>query len=164
MHILLTGFSNTSAQQLLSFCSGEYDILILPNDKVEDARLLKEQLLRKKYDLICCIGQKPNIKDRVSIETMAKNVDSRITTRVNCVNLAQLFLSHGIPAKISENAGTSYCNSLYWSGLSFADQMRLNVAIVFIHIPFEKNIRDFNAFSEGFLGVMKVINIEGVVL
>ena len=160
MRILLTGFTHSSAEQLLALCPN-YDILYLPNDKHLDAVLLKKQLLKIRYDLVLCIGQKPNMKDRVSIETQAKRADKIVVTDVNCEELVKLFIHHGISAKLSDNAGTSYCNALYWNGLQFIRQTGIDVKMVFIHIPYEKNIGDFIAFGNSFLNVLKALKTGG---
>lgn len=152
--ILLTAFRNTSAEQLLHGVT-EYRTLLLPNDKELDSRLLCEMLSREHFDLILSIGQKPNIKDKVHIETAARKNGMQLVTDFDCDRLMGLFETNEICARISYNAGTSFCNALYWGGLHCISRMTADIRMVFLHIPFAKNVGDFEAFRRQFLMVMK---------
>lgn len=159
--ILLAAFRNTSAEQLL-YGVTEYTTLLLPNDKEQDSRLLCELLSREHFDVVLGIGQKPNIKNKVHIETTARNNGMQLVTDFDCDRLMGLFETHGICAGISHNAGTSYCNALYWGGLHGISRMAADTRMVFLHIPFAKNAEDFEAFRRRFLMVMKELK-EGQV-
>lgn len=158
--ILLTGFSRTSAEQLITPAYG-CDTLLLPSDKQKDGELLEIQLHKKQYDLVLCVGQRPNIKDKVYIETSAREKNTVMKTAFDCRKLAKLFMEHDIPAKISDNAGTSYCNALYWKGLQLIAQNDLETRLVFIHIPFHKNMRDPDRFQACFFEVINELKAKG---
>ncbi len=132
--ILLTAFRHTSAELLLQERE-EYKILLLPNDKVKDS-------------------ERPNIKDKVHIETTARDGEVQIATSFDCEWLKQIFENQGLVTKISHNAGTSFCNRLYWNGLKYILEKKLETQMVFVHIPFEKNIDDFEGFSQKILRVI----------
>ena len=70
--VLLTGFRRSSAEQLINKSNG-FDTLILPNDKVKDSEKLFNALADGKYDYVFCFGQRPIIKNKIHIETTARN-------------------------------------------------------------------------------------------
>lgn len=143
--VLLTGFRGSSAEQLINKSNG-FDTLILPNDKVKDSEKLFNAIANGKYDYVFSFGQRPNIKNKIHIETTARNGITSVETDFDCVQLQKLFESNGITAKISHNAGTSYCNCLYYNGLNYIHQNNLKTKTVFIHIPFSKNIDNSDLF------------------
>jgi len=146
--VLLTAFRGTSAECLVGDVeeNGQYKVLILPNDKVKDSKLLAEALRQEYFDYIISLGQRPNIKDKVHIETMARKGNLGIATAFDCEKLKHNLEQTGLPAKISANAGTSFCNELYWNGLRYIEGNKLDTRMVFVHIPFEKNISDVERF------------------
>lgn len=151
--VLLAGFQNTSAQSLITQAS-DADILLLPSNKMLDGEMLTERLANGCYDLAVCIGQKPGLNNKICIETTAKSEKEDIITTVDCERLALLFSSEGLQSKLSHRAGTSFCNEVYLKGLRFVRNRKINTAVVFIHIPFEKNIQDPAVFYKKFLCVI----------
>lgn len=147
--ILLTGFRNSSSQKLLRYAHS-CDTLLLPNHKVLDGELLIQQLKKKAYDLVICLGQKPNLKDKICLETTAHNLGLYVETMADCQRLKYHFLNNGIHVRVSENAGTSFCNALYFQGLDYLFANQLRTVLVFIHIPFEKNISNPTVFYKQF--------------
>ena len=148
--ILLTAFRGSSAEQLLKYANG-FDKLILPNDKVGDAEKLKQVISKMNYDFVVSLGQKPNIKNKVHIETTAKSGDIHINTDFDCDRLKVLFEQNGIDTKISHNAGTSYCNSLFYNGMDYIKSSNVKTQMVFVHIPFTKNIDEPEIFFQEIL-------------
>ena len=148
-NILLTAFRDTSAELLLKE-SNEFQVLVLPNDKVRDSELLIDMLSKTKFDYVLSFGQRPNIKDKVHIETTAREGEVCLDTVFDCERLRLLFEQNGIPAKLSHNAGTSFCNRLYWNGLQYLaeHQEKKRTKMVFVHVPFEKSICDVAEFKE----------------
>lgn len=145
--ILLTAFCCTSSELLLEGTE-IYETLVLPNDKVKDSEKLIDVISKGKYDYIISFGQRPNIKNKVHIETSANKKEFHISTNFDCDKLEMLFKQSQIISKISHNAGTSFCNELYLNGLKYIFQKNLDTKMVFLHIPFTKNIDDFNSFSK----------------
>ncbi len=146
-NILLTAFLRSSSEMLIKDIEN-YKKLILPNDKIKDSQILIEILSRCNFDYIISFGQRPNIKDKVHIETTAKSGGYSIDTNFDCNKLKLLLEKESVPAKISHNAGTSYCNELYYNGLKYIFQNKLKCKMVFVHIPFAKNIDDFYSFQK----------------
>lgn len=145
--ILLTAFRGSSAEKLIKGVNG-YKTLILPNDKIMDTQKLISVISKEKFDYILSFGQKPIIKDKVHIETLAKNKEFPIKINFDFEELMQSFNKNGIVSKISNNCGTSYCNQLYLNGLKYILQNDMDTKMVFIHIPFAKNITEFDDFRE----------------
>ncbi len=149
-NILLTAFCGTSAKTLIKDTK-DYKTLFLPNDKIKDSEKLINMISIEEFDYIFSFGQKPNIKNKVYIETTARNGEFQISTNYDYIKLKEIFEQNGIIAKISHNAGTSYCNTLYLNGLKYIAKNHLGVEMIFVHIPFEKNIFDFENFRKSVL-------------
>ena len=159
--VLLTAFRGSSAEQLIKYVNG-FDIIILPNDKVKDSEKLINKIIDGTYDYVFSFGQRPNIKDKVHIETTARNGKTFVETDFDYEQLQKLFESNGISAKISHNAGTSFCNSLYYNGMDFIQQYNLKTKMVFVHIPFLKNINDLDSFFLKIIETISRMNKESI--
>lgn len=143
-HILIAAFAGTSAEVLAR--EMKHDILLLPSHRERDALLLRQALEKKQYAYVIGMGQKPVIRNKVYIETAARDGSEIYRTAFDCLLLENILAQQGISAKISQNAGTSYCNSIYMNGLKFIKEKGLNTKMVFLHVPFEKNIDDMDHF------------------
>lgn len=146
-NILLTAFCGTSAEWLIRDTE-RYKTLFLPNDKIKDSEKLIKAITNEKFAYVISLGQRPNIRDKVHIETTARDAESAIATDFDCRKLKDLFEQNGIVSKISHNAGTSFCNQLYFNGLRYISRNSLDIKMVFVHIPFMKNITDFDSFRQ----------------
>ena len=125
--ILLTAFRGTSAELLVKGAelNLKYKILYLPNDKIKDSELLIDALQQEQFDYVISFGQRPNIKDKVHIETTARKDGNALITVFEYERLKCCLEQNGLPVKISDNAGTSYCNELYWNGLRYILEKKL---------------------------------------
>ena len=101
------------------------------------------------YDYIIMLGQKPSIKDKISIETTAKNQNEVIRTEFDCIGAVEFFNYKGYTAYLSNNAGTSYCNHIYYACLKYLLNAKHTKA-VFIHVPYIKNIKNIISLSTVF--------------
>ena len=155
-NILLTVFEGTSAELLLKKFKN-FTVVSLPNDMVKDSELLIEMLSKAHFNYVLSFGQRPNIKDKVHIETTARNGELRLDIIFDCERLKMLFEQNDIPAKISHNAGTSFCNCLYWNGLKYIKDNALETKMVFVHVPFRKNIKDFELFQQRIYCTLKAL-------
>ena len=155
-NILLTAFCGSSAELLIKG-TNNYRTLFLPNDKIKDSEMLIDIISNENIDYVISFGQRPNIKNKVHIETTAKDGEFRINTNFDCDKLMGLFEQNNIISKISHNAGTSFCNELYLNGLKYISQNKPDTKMVFIHIPFTKNITDFDSFRRQMFNVIKEI-------
>ena len=154
-NILLTVFEGTSSELLLNGFR-DFPVLVLPNDKLKDSELLLGMLSETHFDYVLSFGQRPNIKDKVHIETNARDGDLRLDTVFNCERLRMLFEQNGIAAKFSHNAGTSFCNKLYWNGLKYIEEHELETKMVFIHVPFGRNISDIELFKNRIFETIRI--------
>ena len=123
---------------------------------MKDSENLIKKIIDGTYDYVFSFGQKPNIKNKVNIETTARNGITSVETDFDCERLQKLFESNGVVAKISRNAGTSYCNCLYYNGLDYIQQNNLKTKMVFIHIPFLKNIDNTDSFFAKIIDVISM--------
>lgn len=148
--ILLTAFCGTSAELLVKGIEldSKCQVLYLPNDKVKDSELLLEALQQEQFDYVISFGQRPNIKDKVHIETRARKDGNALITVFEYERLKCCLEQNGLLVKISDNAGTSYCNELYWNGMRYILEKKLDTRMVFLHVPFEKNISKITLFEE----------------
>ena len=140
-NILLTGFRRTSSEFLVK--KADYQTMILPNVKLQH------------YEYIFSFGQKPNIKDKVYVETAARNGKNSIPTDFDYNKLLAALKTEKIAVNISNNAGTSFCNELYWNVLSYIRSRQLKTKMLFLHIPFCKNITAVEAFFDKILRVIE---------
>ena len=146
MKILLTAFRNTSSERLINCFSENYCKIILENDKLMSECQLEEILSRDKYDFVLSLGQRPVMKNKLSVEVCARDGARIIFTDFDYETLLNNFTDCGVEAKLSRNAGTSFCNNIYRFGLDHLE--KTETKMIFVHIPFEKNISDFELFAE----------------
>lgn len=152
--ILFAGFDgiDNPARELIGTISAPCRLIILPNDKTASAELLKAETARFQPDIVLMTGQKPVIKDKVSVELCAKSSGETLTTALDCVAVRDFILSHGYACYISKNCGTSYCNHIY------AECLKVFPRGLFIHIPFKKNITDFAKLKSVFEQLVNHLN------
>ncbi len=154
---LLTAFRGTSSEDLLR-PPLDYDTIILPNDRIKDSEKVITHLTDHNPSYIISFGQKPNIRDKIHIETCARSREVCFTTDFDADRLKLFFDSTGIPAKISQNTGTSFCNQLYYNVLLHLNRSKSAAKMVFIHVPFRKNITDFADFKTKILTAISKID------
>lgn len=107
--------------------------IILPNDKNASCEMLKREL-DSGFRYVISLGQKPLIKNKISAEDTAKLNGKVLTSNVETV--AETIKKFGYDCYISHNAGTSFCNNLYYFGLEYIAENRLKTEMFFIHVPF----------------------------
>lgn len=157
--ILMTGFCGTSSELLVK--KADCKSLILPNDKILDSQILLAELERHSYEYIFSFGQKPNIRDKVYLETTARNGDKYVHTGFAYGRLQDILRAEKIAVRISDHAGTSFCNALYWNGLESIRDQGLKTKMIFLHIPFSRNISAAEEFFDRILkGIKSCIEKE----
>lgn len=107
--------------------------IILPNEKNASCELLKKELDRG-FRYVISLGQKPLIKNKISAEDAAKRGGKVLTS--NAETVAEAIKNFGYDCYISHNAGTSYCNNLYFFGLEYIAENNLETEMFFLHVPF----------------------------
>ena len=144
--ILLTAFENTSSEMMVKTLRG-CDRLILENHKEKSVGQLICRLKKNTYDLILAFGQRPLIKDKIHFESTAWDKEGgKYVTDFDIEAALKTCKEIGLTAKRSDNAGTSFCNNIYYWGMDHILSCSLKTQMCFIHIPFDKNISDFDAF------------------
>ena len=145
--ILLTAFRGTSSEKLVSCFSDEFHKLILENHKEKSVGQLVQLLNSNHFDYVISFGQKPIIRDKLYIELIGKIDGISYKTNFDIDGLKDFLNRAGFSVHISNNAGTSFCNNIYAHGLKFIEENACITRMIFIHVPFEKNISDFDDFS-----------------
>ena len=148
MKILLTAFKDTSSEKLVTRLQ-DCDKLFLDNHKEKSLEQLIERLKDNTYDLILSFGQRPLIKDKIHFESTAKDKKgNKYVTEFDIEAALKNCKEIGLTAKCSDNAGTSYCNNIYFWGMDHISSLLLKTQMCFVHIPFDKNISNFDAFAD----------------
>ena len=142
--LTILAFKNTSSELLVKGL--DFPTVLLPSDKIKDSEIAIAEI--EKSSIIICFGQKPQIKNKICLELVAKNHDEIINTNFAIEPLKQQLKANNIAYTESQNPGTSYCNLVYWNSLNYIKDQKLNCKFLFIHIPFEKNIDDILALQE----------------
>ena len=151
--LILLAFKNTSAELLVKGL--DFPTVLLPSDKIKDLEIARAEI--GKSEIVICFGQKPQIKNKICLEMIAKNQGEIIKTNFNIEPLKHLLETNNIIYTESYNPGTSYCNLVYWNSLNYIKAKELNCRFLFIHIPFEKNIDNILALQEKLKIVIKNI-------
>lgn len=56
-------------------------------------------------------------------------------------------MAEKIEVRISDHAGTSFCNALYWNRLDYIHNRKVKTKMLFLHIPFSRNITAADFFE-----------------
>ena len=75
-NLTILAFKNTSAELLVKGL--DFPTVLLPSDKIKDSEIARAEI--KKSDIVICFGQKPQIKNKICLELVAKNHDEIIHT------------------------------------------------------------------------------------
>ena len=100
------------------------------------------------FDLIFLFGQKPLLKNKISIELVAKSDTKKLLTNFDYKQLGERLADADIQYYYSENAGTSYCNNVYYFVLNYIKGK--NTKIIFVHLPFKENLNNIDKLIEFF--------------
>lgn len=98
--------------------------------------------------------------EKCEIECTGKDGIGCIETSFDCNELKRAFELHGIATKVSSNAGTSFCNQLYVNSLRYISKCDMKTKIVFIHIPFLKNISDTSSFFRKIIDTIETFLLQ----
>lgn len=110
--------------------------IILPNDKTASCEMLKREL-DSGFRYVISLGQKPLIKNKISAEDTAK-LNGKVL-KSSAATIAEAIKKFGYDCYISHNAGTSFCNNLYFFGLDYIAEKHLKTEMFFLHVPFADN-------------------------
>ena len=149
--LTILAFKNTSAELLVKGL--DFPTVLLPSDNIKDSEIARAEI--EKTEIVICFGQKPQIKNKICLEMVAKNHGEIIKTNCDIEPLKHLLETNNIAFTESHSPGTSYCNLIYWNSLNYIKAQKLNCKFMFIHIPFEKNIDNILALQEKLKIVIK---------
>ncbi|MBD5146004.1 MAG: hypothetical protein HDT21_08915 [Ruminococcus sp.] len=152
--VLLTAFRGTSSEKLVACFDDTYKKIILKNDKNASVEQLVNALENNKISYIFSFGQKPVIMNKIYIELAGRTGDTIYKTAFDTDRLNAVLSRNGFPVRVSSNAGTSFCNHIYACGLKYISENHYDAKMVFIHVPFEKNISDLEDYSRRLIGAL----------
>lgn len=138
--------------------NSNYKKIYLKNDKLKSTQQILNVM--KPSSFIILFGQKPLIKNKVFIELQAKKDNQVLFTDINYNLLSQVFVKNGVNTYSSNNCGTSYCNHLYFEILEHIASFALNSSVIFIHIPYIKNINNSTVFFQSLENVIVDLSTE----
>lgn len=143
--IVFAGFDgyDNPARQLVMRVSAPCRKVIMPNDNVLSAALMREEIAQKPSAVIMT-GQKPSIRSKIAVERFARADCGILKTDVDCGKVVHFFLENGYDAYLSSGAGNSYCNAIY------AEVLKIYPRGLFLHIPTMENIFDFDKLVAAF--------------
>ena len=149
MNILYTAFSGktNSSKVLLDYIESS-NKLYLKNSFATSVNQLYKELDNNKYDFIISFGQAPLDVDTVKIETIAKG-ELLYKTNYDYKDF-EIGLKKEFSVLISKDAGNYLCNNIYYHGLKYINDNKLNTKMIFIHIPKLKNISDISKMAKIF--------------
>ena len=142
--VTILAFKDTSAEQLVKDL--DFPTVLLPSDKILDSEIAIDEI--QKSSCIICFGQKPQIKNQICLELIAKNQNEILTTNFEIDSFKQALKEHKLPYSESRNPGTSYCNLVYWNSLNYIKEKNLDCKFLFIHIPFLENMNNLSELQE----------------
>ena len=149
--ITILAFRNTSAELLVN--GMDFPVVFLPSDKTRDSEIAKEEI--QESSIILCFGQKPQIKNKLCLELIAKNNGATIATNFELESFKKKLELQNVSYSESQNPGTSYCNLVYWNSLKYIEEKKLDCKFLFVHVPFEKNISNISELREKLNKVIK---------
>ena len=160
MRVILAGFEgeDNSSKRLLDCVNAGDQKIYLKNDKMICVKQIIDVM--EPGDRILAFGQKPGLKNAISVELQAGAGEDILTTRFPVAQIERL-CARTCRVKLSEHAGTSYCNHLYYHVMREIKERQIDVEIVFLHIPMLKNIDEFGRLAETVTGLTKGLS-EGL--
>jgi len=154
MNVLYTAFNGKSnSSKILLDAITASDKLYLKNSFNTSVIQLINKIKDNNYDLVVSLGQAPIEKDTIKIETRA-SMEDYYETNYDLYKLKS-DIEKDFKVIISDNAGNYLCNNVYYYGLKFINENKLNTKMIFIHIPKISNISHINLMAS-------VIKIKGV--
>jgi|LSQX01.1.fsa_nt_gb pyrrolidone-carboxylate peptidase len=159
MKYLITGFqnnSNSSKQMALELSNSidKSEVLIFNNNRELCVKQLYSKLKDQYYENIIMFGQKPLIKNKIYIERQARIGGNVFVSDFNSSSLIYHLKENENVIKESDNAGTSYCNWIYYHTMKYIQEYKLKTKVVFIHIPLLNNISDIRKLVDYFRQVL----------
>ena len=155
MNVLYTAFNGKSnSSKILLDAITASDKLYLKNSFNTSVIQLINKIKDNNYDLVVSLGQAPIEKDTIKIETRA-SMEDYYETNYDFYKLKSN-IEKDFKVIISDNAGNYLCNNVYYYGLKFINENKLNTKMIFIHIPKISNISHINLMAS----VIKIIEVE----
>ena len=138
MNILYTAFNgkyNSSKILLDNIDALDENKVYLKNSFITSIKQLENKIKSNTYDYIISFGQASLQQDSIKIEVVGRRENTFYKTDFDYLKIKQRLEENGYEVEISDDAGSYYCNNLYYYGLKYIRQYRLKCRMIFIHIP-----------------------------
>lgn len=151
--VILAGFDgkNNPAKLITNAADVPCRKLILQNDTEQSVKVLFDEIDRTETSVVVMLGQKPCIKDKISVEPEARRGRETLRTPMDVTASAQLIRENGYAAYISRGCGSSCCNNIYFECLE------RGICCIFLHVPTADNISDIKALTKAIEGYINGI-------
>lgn len=152
MRILITAFSgaDTLARRLSDALPHEdFAFLTVPTAREESVHRLCRAIAREKGRLryVIAFAQREGVG--IHVETCARARDGWFRTDFPVAQWMLCAAACGLPAYLSQNAGSSHANHLYAEGLRFLrDNPAYRCRMLLCHVPPPENRTDAAGFAE----------------
>lgn len=144
--VLLTAFEGekNSSGIILNKVSRDNVIKVfLPNEFDKSAELLISSIIEYRPGFVISMGRKPQIK-RLYIEPSAHNNTDSITTTFDLDLLCESLAEHGIAFRKAGKQSSWLCNHVYYCGLDYIHNSKMQTKMVFIHTPDMNNFENID--------------------
>lgn len=161
MKVLVSGFKGetNSAKLIIDRIESKNvsEKIYLVNSFKTSKNQLENELKKQVYDFVITFGQKPKVKS-IYLEKEACVQGQKLITNYRYNKLEKLLTDSGITVEISKNAGNYLCNYIFYSGLKFISENKINAQMIFIHVPTIKNLENIDCLSKIFSKFIDALN------
>lgn len=84
------------------------------------------------------------------IQIQACGEGHKLITNYKYNKLEKLLTDNGLTVEISNNAGNYLCNHIFYTGMKFIRENKINAQMIFIHVPSIKNIENIDCLAKIF--------------
>lgn len=156
MRILIAAVSGTAADMLLQHLydclpHDRFSFLTVPTAREESVYGLCRAIVREKGRLryVVLFAQKKEGGDRIHVETCARARDGWFRTDFPVAQWMLCAAACGLPAYLSQTAGSLLANHLYAEGLRFLHKNPMyRCRLLLCHVPMQEHIADAAGFAE----------------
>lgn len=125
MNILYTAFNgkyNSSKILLDNIDALDENKVYLKNSFITSIKQLENKIKSNTYDYIISFGQASLQQDSIKIEVVGRRENTFYKTDFDYLKIKQRLEENGYEVEISYDAGSYYCNNLYYYGLKHIRQ------------------------------------------
>lgn len=157
MKYLITGFlgAQNSSRIIVENIKPNHQLvkLYLHNNFEICVQQLKKELRNQNIDRIISFGQKPVTK-AICIETAAHHKGALLQSNYNYLPLIKYLKDHNLNVRQSVKPGNYLCNHIFYQGLRFIQENKLQTNMLFVHTPYIHNFTNVQGVADAFSDYM----------